>query len=183
MYKLCRKKFQNHLPKVKCEQFWRVNNFGVKIVHNVNIFDNLIFQPFSNLFIQSIFYLQIHSLFTVLFCLFVLSCFQSCQGGYLFLSCSQSCQGWKIFLVEITSPWTISTSRGKFSYKGLDIKLAQCWLVQHIGLDFLYTARFGVPLTFPCSFLRKIQKTSKNPSNIAPLTVCVSWIIPSDFSW
>jgi len=152
LYKQCRKKFKNSLPNVKCEQFRCVNNFGVKIVHNVNNFYNLIFKPFSTLFIQYIFYLQIHSLFTVL------SCLQSCQGRYLFLSCSQSCQGWKIFLVKITPPWAILTSQGKFSYKGLDIKLAQCWLVQHIGLDFLYTAWLGVPLTFPCSFLRKIQK-------------------------
>jgi len=58
-----------------------------------------------------------------------------------------------------------------FNYKGLDIKLLNINLLNCIELDFLFTARFGWNLSFPCSFLRKIQKTFKNPSNIAPLLV------------
>ena len=44
-------------------------------------------------------------------------------------------------------------------------------LLNYIGLDFLYNPRYGVPMGLSCSFLRKIQKTSKNPSNIPDLTV------------
>ena len=132
----------------------------------MNNFGNLIFKPFSKLFIQSIFYLQIHSLFTVQFCL------QSCQGGYLFLSCSQSCQGWKIFLVEITPREKfLQVEENLVSRDQILNQLNADLSNTQVGLDFLYTAWFVVPLTFPCSFLRKIQKTSKNPLNIPSLTV------------
>ena len=67
---------------------------------------------------------------------------------------------------------TISTSRGRCNSKELDIKIAQFWQVPHIGLDFCYTARIDGNLSFPCSFLRKIQKTSKIPSKLPQLTVC-----------
>jgi len=137
LYKQCSKKFQNPLPNVKCEQFRRVNNFAVKIVHKYEQFRQFNFATFSKLFIQSIFYLQIHSLFTVL------SCLQSYQGGYLFLSFSQSCQGWKIFLVEITPPVNNFDKKVIFNYKGLDIKLLNINLLNYIELDFLFTARFG----------------------------------------
>ncbi len=75
--------------------------------------------------------------------------------------------------VEITWPWSSSTSRGKCFYKGLDIKIVQFWHIPHIGLDFRYTARLHANLTFPHSFLRKIQKTSKIPSKLPQLTVPV----------
>ena len=91
-----------------------------KFIKKFNNFDNKspnLFQSFS--FSQFFTYK-----FTACFvCLFVLSCLQSCQGGYLFLSLSQSCQGWKFFSCRNSPPWTISTSRGIFNYKGLDIKL------------------------------------------------------------
>ena len=101
------------------------------------------------------------------------------QNMKWFCSYSQSCQGGRL-LSELLPPWTILTTREIFNYKGLDIKLAQFWIIQKIGLDFLYNARFGVPLGFPCSLLRKIQRTSKNPSNIAPLMVqyCLITYLP-----
>ena len=71
----------------------------------------------------------------------------------------------RFFLVEIT-PVNNFDKKGIFNYKGLDIKLLLIKLLNYIGLDFFYTARFGWNLSFPCSFLRKIQKTSQNPSNI-----------------
>ena len=140
---------------MKWVQFWQVNNSGVEIVKKMNNFDNEFFAPFPKLFIQSIFYLHIHSLFCLFVCLVL---FTVLSGWVTFLVLITVLSGLKDFLVKITPPWTISTSRGKFSYKGLDIKLAQCWLVQHIWLDFLYSARFGVSLTFPFHFWEKSKK-------------------------
>jgi len=124
-----------------------------------------IFQPFSKLFIQSIFYLQISGLSK-----------KDSSGNKEFLDNMKWHKIWNGFavihsLVRVgrflskLPPWTILPSRGIFNYKGLDIKLAQCWLFQHIGYDFLYTARFSVNLSFPCSFLRKIQKPPKTRQN------------------
>jgi len=42
---------------------------------------------------------------------------------------------------------------------------------QNIGLDIRCTTCIGGNLSFPGSFLRKIQKTSKNPSKLAHLMV------------
>jgi len=68
-------------------------------------------------------------------------------------------KGWKIELSKLTIIMNNFDKKGIFNYKGLDIKL-----LNYIGLD----------LSFPCSFLRKIQKTSKNPSNIPSLTVHIT---------
>ena len=46
-------------------------------------------------------------------------------------------------------------------------------LLNYIGLDLLYNPWYGVPMGLSSSFLRKIQKTSKNPSNIPSLTVLI----------
>ena len=130
---------------------WTISKEGVKIVHNGNNFDgayNKNCPTFFKAFHSVNFLLTnsqlVHSLvlFTVL------------SGWVPFLVLFTVLED---FLVKITLPWTISTSRGKFSYKGLDIKLAQCGLIQHIGLDFLYTTRIRWNLSFPFSFLRKIQ--------------------------
>ena len=110
----------------KCEQFSQ-QNFSTffKAFHSVNF-----------LLTNS------HLVFV---CLFVLSCLQSCQGGYLFLSFSQSCQGWNIFFVKITPLVNNFDKKVIFNWKGQDIKLLNIKLLNYIGLDFLYNPRYDVP--------------------------------------
>ena len=100
---------------------------------------------------------------------------------YKFTACSQSCLVYSLvrvgtfsclvhslvrvgrFFLSKLPPWTILTSWGIFNYKGLDIKLLNIKLLNYIGLDFLYTARFWWNLSFPCFIFEKNPKNLQKP--------------------
>ena len=57
-------------------------------------------------------------------------------------------------------------------------------LLNYIGLDLLYNPWYGVHMGLSCSFLRKIKKTSKNPSKLPSLTVfCMRWPCVKWYLW
>ena len=141
-------------------------------------FRQQISQPLSKLFIQSIFYLQIYSLFCLFVCLVLFTVLSGCVPFLVFFTVLS---GLEDFFCRNYPRSEQFWKKRIFNYKGLDIKLLNIKLLNYIRLDFLYTARFGWNLSFPCSFLRKIQKTSKNLSNIPSLMVQVSPLIFSLF--
>ena len=125
----------------KCEM-WTISTEGVEIFHNVYNLDGVYNKNFPT------FFKAFHSVH------FLLTNSQLVHSLVLFTVLS----GWVDFIVQITPREQFWQVYKGLVYKGLDIKFAQCWLVQHIGHDFLYTARFSVNLSFPFHFWEKSKK-------------------------
>ena len=114
---------------------------GVEIVHNVYNFDGVYSKKFPTFFKA---FSSVNFLLTK------------------FTACSQSCLVYSLVRVGRFSclvhilvrvgmgrfscpnyPRENFDKKGIFNYKGLDIKLLNIKLLNYIGPDFLYTARFG----------------------------------------